>query len=85
MPELLRAPGEAAEVDRAFLVANHLALDGMLLSSLQEALVPGRHPAPGKGRPEGQDVPYGPTGLGRWVETLGRGDVLQGDVEDFPR
>ena len=83
MPELLRALGEAAEVDRAFLVANHLAPDGMLLSSLQEAWCREGIP-PLKGRPEGQDVPYGPTGLGRWVETLGRGDVLQGDVEDFP-
>ena len=80
MPELLRALGEAAEVDRAFLVANHLAPDGMLLSSLQEAWCREGIP-PLKGKMFPMDQRDSVAGWRRW----GEGMSCRATWKTFPR
>jgi diguanylate cyclase (GGDEF)-like protein/PAS domain S-box-containing protein len=83
MPEVLRALGEAAGVDRVYLFANHAAEDGALLTSQLHEWC-GADIGPQVDNPALQGVPYGEAGLGRWADLLGRGEVIQGDVADFP-
>lgn len=83
MPEVLRGLGEAAAVDRVYLCANHHTEDGTLLTSqLHEWCADDIFQV--AGRPEARAIRYADQGLGRWVALMAAGDVIQGDVEDFP-
>jgi signal transduction histidine kinase len=82
LPEVLAAFGRAAEVSRVF-VADHLVDEqGRLCSrSIGEWDAPGI-PVAGDD-PQLQAMPYEPD-FGRWLDLLGRGEIVSGAVRDFP-
>ncbi|MGY1631493.1 histidine kinase [Geodermatophilus sp. SYSU D01186] len=83
LPEILGAFGRAAEVSRVF-VADHVLDDqGRLCSrSIGEWDAPGI-PVAGND-PQLQAMPYEPD-FGRWLDLLGRGEIVSGAVRDFPQ
>ncbi|OGS49026.1 MAG: hypothetical protein A3K68_01920 [Euryarchaeota archaeon RBG_16_68_13] len=81
--ETLRRLGEALQVSRAWLFRNHQSADGTLLTT-QRAEWALAGIAPQIDNPALQGTPMIELGFRRWVETLGRGDMIQGHVRDFP-
>jgi PAS domain S-box-containing protein len=75
--------GHADEVSRVYIFENHTREDQTLVTSQRyEWVLPGidRQIA----NPDLQQLPLVETGFARWVETLGRGEIICGNVEDFP-
>lgn len=81
--DVLDRLGAATEVSRVYIFENHAGHQGELLTSQRYEWV-----APGISsqldNPALQNFPYVAAGFGRWVEVLGGGGLIQGDVEDFP-
>lgn len=75
--------GQATAVSRVYLFENHVAADGTLLTSQRYEWV-----APGitsqLDNPILQNYPYVEGGFERWVKVLGAGQVLYGQVREFP-
>ncbi|MGC8874422.1 MAG: PAS domain S-box protein [Chloroflexia bacterium] len=83
LPEVLARLGEAAEVSRVYLFENHVNADGTLRTSQRfEWCAPGIEPQ--IDNPELQGFPVIERGFGRWVDMLGRGEVIVGKVAEFP-
>ncbi len=83
MEEVLARLGEATDVSRIYIFANHTSSDGALLASLRyEWVAEGIEPQ--IRNPELQDVPFAEAGMGRWERVLGSGRVISGNVSDFP-
>jgi len=79
----LASLGVAADVSRVYMFQNHMASDGALLASQRyEWAAPGITPQ--MDNPDLQGFPYLAGGFARWVETLGRDEVIYGPVRDFP-
>ncbi len=80
--DILEVLGQAVDVSRTYIFKNHRDRSGSLLASQQaEWCAPGIEPQ--IDNPELQNVLmeiYTP----RWVEVLSRGDVIGGNVADFP-
>ncbi len=75
--------GVATGVSRVYVFQNHLAPDGALLASQRyEWVAPGITPQ--MDNPDLQSFPYLAGGFARWVETLGRDEVIRGPVREFP-
>ncbi len=82
-PKVLAYLGEAAGVSRVYLFENHLDADGCLRTSQRfEWCAPGVEPQ--IDNPVLQNFPLIEGGFRRWVEVLGRGEVLVGNVANFP-
>jgi PAS domain S-box-containing protein len=80
---ILEELGHADEVSRVYIFENHTREDQTLVTSQRyEWVLPGidRQIA----NPDLQQLPLVETGFARWVETLGRGEIICGNVEDFP-
>lgn len=83
MSEVLQVLGEATRVDRVYLFRNHTANDGSLLASqLHEWCA--KDITPQIDNPELQNLSYLEAGLARWVTLLQAGEVVLGDIADFP-
>lgn len=83
LPAVLRSLGETAEVSRTYLFENYSGPKGKLLCSQRyEWCAPGVEPQ--IDNPELQRFSYIADGFVRWVEILGRGDVIAGAVADLP-
>ncbi len=74
--------GQASGASRVYVFETHRGDDGSLLCSQRaEWCAPGVKPE--IDNPDLQNLPMEPL-LPRWVETLSRGDVIEGLVADFP-
>ena len=81
--QMLEQLGRATGVSRVYVFANHRAEDETLLTSQRyEWVVPGI--APQIDNPDTQNFPWLAGGMGRWVETFGRGHIVHGHVRTFP-
>jgi PAS domain S-box-containing protein len=80
---ILEELGHADEVSRVYIFENHTLDDGTPATSHRYEWV-----SPGIDRqitnPALQKMPWAGTGFGRWRETLAKGDLIYGNVEDFP-
>ncbi len=82
--QVLRRLGEAVSASRVYIFQNRTGADGSVLSSQRhEWVAPGIEPQ--KDNPDLQDAPLVERGYGRWVNILGRGDVVHGRVGELPR
>lgn len=81
--EVLARLGTATGASRVYVFQNHLGDDGQVLTSQRyewcNADAPGR-----QADPRLQNLGYQESGLRRWEVVLGRGDVVHGNVRDFP-
>jgi len=83
LPVVLRRLGETIEVSRVSLFGNYLGPEGELLCGRRcEWCAPGVEPQ--MDNAELRDFHYISRGCARWVEVLGQGGVIGGDVADFP-
>ncbi|MBE9543212.1 MAG: PAS domain S-box protein, partial [Proteobacteria bacterium] len=80
---ILEKLGLADEVSRVYVFENHTRDDGTPVTSQRYEWV-----SPGIDRqitnPDLQKIPWVEAGLGRWIETLGKGELVYGNVEDLP-
>ena len=80
---ILEELGHADEVSRVYIFENHLRDDKTLVTSQRyEWVLPGIDPQ--MANPDLQQLPFIEAGFGRWAETLGKGEIIYGNVEDFP-
>jgi len=81
---ILEELGHADEVSRVYVFENHILADETLVTSQRYEWV-----SPGIdrqiGNPVLQEMPWIETGFERWVETLGKGEIIYGNVENFPK
>jgi diguanylate cyclase (GGDEF)-like protein/PAS domain S-box-containing protein len=81
--EVLERLGLAAQADRAYLFQNVRDEAGRLTMDLRFEWCAATAPTLFED-PENHLFPYAPT-FARWIEVLGRGDVIVGSVSDSPR
>ena len=80
---VLRRLGEATEASRVYVFENYAGEDGELWATI-------RYEWDAAGissqidNPVLKGVPYRAAGFGRWIEMLGRGDLVHGHVREFP-
>ena len=80
---ILERLGRAAEVSRVYIFENHTGDEGALTSSqLYEWAAPGIEPQ--IDNPGLQSVPWRARGFGRLEEQMKKGDIICGNVRDFP-
>ncbi len=80
---ILEELGHAGEVSRVYVFENHTRDDDTLITSQRfEWVSPGIDPQ--ITNPDLQHLPFIEAGFARWVETLGKGEIIYGNVEDFP-
>ncbi len=80
---ILEELGHADEVSRVYIFENHtLDNDTLVTSQRFEWVSPGIDPQ--ITNPDLQHLPFVEVGFARWVETLGKGEIIYGNVEDFP-
>ncbi len=80
---VLRRLGEATEASRVYVCENFTGADGELWAALRYEWVARGIIAQIDAGVEG--VPYKAAGFGRWIHTLGRGDLVYGHVRDLPK
>jgi PAS domain S-box-containing protein len=80
---VLRRLGEATEASRVYVCENYTGEDGELWATLRYEWV-ARGITAQIDYPRLEDVPYKATGFGRWIHTLGRGDLIHSHVRDLP-
>jgi PAS domain S-box-containing protein len=80
---VLRRLGEAAAASRVYIFENYKGEDGELWATQRYEWV-----APGVSaqidNPILEALPFRAAGFGRWVEVLGRGDLVYGHTREFP-
>jgi len=80
---ILKELGYADEVSRVYVFENQERDDGTLVTNQRyEWASPETQPE--IANPDLIELPWVETGFGRWVETLGKGELIYGHVEDFP-
>ena len=80
---ILEQLGHAAEVSRVYIFENNAQDDGTLVTSQRyEWVVAGIDPQ--IDNPDLHEFPFVEAGFARWVETLCKGEIIYGNVEDFP-
>jgi PAS domain S-box-containing protein len=75
--------GEAADVSRVYVFENHVGEDGTLLTS-QRYEWAAESVARQIDNPDLHNFPWIAGGMGRWQQTLSKGQVIQGNVKNFP-
>jgi PAS domain S-box-containing protein len=80
---VLRRLGEATEASRVYVCENYTGEDGELWATLRYEWV-ARGITAQIDYPGLKVVPYKATGFGRWIRTLGRGDLIHSHVRDLP-
>jgi len=80
---ILEELGHADEVSRVYVFENHTLDDETLVTSQRYEWT-----SPGIDRqianPDLQEMPWVEAGFARWLDTLGKGEIICGNVEDFP-
>jgi PAS domain S-box-containing protein len=80
---ILEELGYAAEVSRVYIFENHQKDDGTRVTTQRyEWASPGT--APEIANPELIELPWVESGFERWMQTLNNGELIHGNVEDFP-
>ncbi len=80
---ILEQLGHAAEVSRVYIFENSTQDDGTLVTSQRfEWVLEGIDPQ--ANNPDLHEFPFAEAGFGRWVEALGKGKLIYGNVENFP-
>lgn len=83
IPPVLARLGEAADVSRVYIFQDHRDDQGRLLTSQRyEWTAPDVEPQ--ADNPELQNVPYAESGFSWWEEAFARGEVIVGQVREFP-
>jgi PAS domain S-box-containing protein len=80
---VLRRLGEATEASRVYVCENFTGEDGELWATLRYEWV-ARGITAQIDYPGLEGVPYKAAGFGRWIHTLGRGDLIHGHVRNLP-
>ena len=80
---VLRRLGEATEASRVYVCENFTGDDGELWANLRYEWV-ARGIMAQIDYPGLEGVAYKAAGFGRWIDTLGRGDLVHGHVRDLP-
>ena len=80
---VLRRLGEATEASRVYVCENFTGEDGELWATLRYEWV-ARGIMAQIDYPGLEGVSYKAAGFGRWIHTLGRGDLVHGHVRDLP-
>jgi PAS domain S-box-containing protein len=80
---VLRRLGEATEASRVYVCENFTGEDGELRATLRNEWV-ARGITAHIDNPATKGVPYKAAGFGRWIHTLGRGDLIHGHVRELP-
>lgn len=83
LPEVMQLLGETASVSRTYLFKNRRAGDDLVCYQLAY-WERDSAPAPPHEMTTRHEYPYRKNGLERWVAVLGRGDIISGNVRDFP-
>jgi PAS domain S-box-containing protein len=81
--EVLQHLGLATGVSRVYVFENHFNEEGTLLTSQRFEWVAGGI-LPQINNPDLKDLPLLEAGFSRWVELLGQGQLVYGQVADFP-
>lgn len=81
--ELLQGLGQAAEVSRVYVFGKYDDQVASLVSCQRYAWVAAGSASPIP-PPEPTAFPWQACGMARWAETLGQGNIIQGQVKDFP-
>ncbi len=84
LPEVLRLLGEAAEVSRTYIFENSKGEHGELECSQFAYWTRDSTPSGPVPISRLKKLPYVAKGLKRWVEVLGSGRILAGDLGDLP-
>jgi PAS domain S-box-containing protein len=79
---VLRRLGEATEASRVYVFENYTSDDELWATQRHEWVAPGISPQ--IDNPVLKGLPYKAAGFGRWIEMLGRGDLVHGQVRDLP-
>jgi PAS domain S-box-containing protein len=82
--DILEKLGLAAEVSRVYIFKNHSGEDGELLTSQMYEWV-ATDVQPQGYNPDCLSFPWLAGGMGRWVDIMSRGGVIQGLPKDFPQ
>ena len=80
---LLARLGKATKVSRVYIFENHVGGDGTLLTSQRHEWAADGIPLQGD-NPDLHNFPWRAGGMGRWEEMLKKGQVVQGNVKQFP-
>lgn len=81
--QLLKDLGEATGVSRVYIFeGNYVDDESLRFSQIFEWAGAGIEPQ--IDNPELQDIPLGESGYGRWLNLLSRGQLVAGNVSDFP-
>jgi PAS domain S-box-containing protein len=81
--EMLEQLGKATGVSRVYIFENHLGEDGTLLTSQRHEWVASTITSE-MDNPDTQNFPWMAGGMGRWVGLLSQGEIVRGNVRDFP-
>jgi signal transduction histidine kinase len=83
LTRMLEVLGRATGVSRVYYFAFHHAPDGRVLTSqVAEWVADGVEPQ--IDNPDLQGLDMNEAGFGRWMDLLGRGEPVHGDIADFP-
>lgn len=83
LPEVMRLLGETAGVSRTYIFTNEILGNGDLVCSRVAGWEREGAPVPPQDESY-QNLPYEANGLARWVEVLGTGEIIAGNVVDMP-
>jgi PAS domain S-box-containing protein len=80
---ILEQLGQAGEVSRVYIFENQTPDDGTMVTSQRYEWVDAGIESQ-TDNPDLQEFPFTAAGFGRWVETLGKGELIYGNIDDFP-
>lgn len=79
---VLQHLGEATEMSRVYIFRNRVGAGRVLTTQIAEWTAAGIEPQ--MGNPELVDFALSEGGYGRWIEVLGREEIVDGSVGEFP-
>ncbi len=82
--EILKEIGESADVSRVYIFENEIGNDGELLMS-QHYEWSALGVIPQIDNPQLYKLSYKNNGLERWLKVLSKGEIISGNVKDFPQ
>ena len=82
--DILERLGTATDASRVYLFENGVNKTGELVTNQRSEWV-GKGVASQLGNPGLQNLSYKNVGIERWIEILGRGQIIEGNVRDFPK
>ena len=80
---ILEQLGQASEVSRVYIFENHTLDDGTMVTSQRYEWVDAGIESQ-TDNPDLQEFPFVAAGFSRWVDVLGKEELIYGNVEEFP-